>query len=81
MPSLLYGPNFTSVHDTGKTIALTIWTFGCKVIPIMAILLYPLGKEEQEKGLKGEVLDVLRRKKSTSHFQISEMRMILRTAV
>ena len=47
----------------------------------MAILLYPLGKEEQEKGLKGEVLDVLRRKKSTSHFQISEMRMILRTAV
>ena len=38
---------------TAKTIALTIWTFGCKVISIMAILLYPLRKEEQGKGLNG----------------------------
>ena len=30
--SLLYGPALTSVHDTGKTIALTIWTFVGKVM-------------------------------------------------
>ena len=32
--SLLYGPNFTSVHDY-KTIALTIWTFVSKVISLL----------------------------------------------
>ena len=42
--------------QTRKTIALSIWTFGCKVISIMAILLYPLRKE-QGKGLNGEILD------------------------
>ena len=25
--SILYGPTLTSIHDTGKTITLTIWTF------------------------------------------------------
>ena len=29
--SLLYGPNFTSIQTTGKTIALTIQTFVCIV--------------------------------------------------
>ena len=29
--SLLYGPTLTSIHDSGKTIALTIWTFVGKV--------------------------------------------------
>ena len=32
MLSLLYGPVLTYVHDTGKTIALTIWTFVGKVM-------------------------------------------------
>ena len=32
MLSLLYGPILTYVHDTGKTIALTIWTFVGKVM-------------------------------------------------
>ena len=32
MLSLLYGPNFTSVQTTGKTIALPIQTFVCKVM-------------------------------------------------
>ena len=32
MLSLIYGPTPTSVHDTGKTIALTIQTFVRKVM-------------------------------------------------
>ena len=30
----LYGPTLTSIHDIGKTIALTRWTFVGKVIPL-----------------------------------------------
>ena len=30
--SFLYSPNLTSIHDSGKTIALTRWTFVGKVI-------------------------------------------------
>ena len=33
--SLLYGPTFTSIHDYGKTIALTRWTFVRKVISLL----------------------------------------------
>ena len=34
--SLLYGPNFTDTYmTTGKTIALTIWTFVNKVISLL----------------------------------------------
>ena len=32
--SLLYGPTLTSVQTTGKTIALTIWTFVGKVMSL-----------------------------------------------
>ena len=33
--SLLHGPTLTSIHDYWKTIALTIWTFVCKVISLL----------------------------------------------
>ena len=33
--SLLYGPTLTSIHDTGKTIALAIWTFVGKVMSLL----------------------------------------------
>ena len=33
--SLLYGPNFTFVHDYWKSIALTIWTFVGKMMPLL----------------------------------------------
>ena len=33
--SPLYGPTFTSIHDYGKTIALTRWTFVRKVISLL----------------------------------------------
>ena len=32
--SLLYGPTLTFIHDYWKTIALTIWTFVCKVMSL-----------------------------------------------
>ena len=32
--SILYGPTLTSVHATGKTIALTRWTFVSKVMSL-----------------------------------------------
>ena len=35
MLSLLYGPTLTSVQTTGKTIALTIWTFVSKVMSLL----------------------------------------------
>ena len=35
MLSLLYGPTLTSIYDTGKAIALTIWTFVGKVISLL----------------------------------------------
>ena len=34
MLSLLYGPTLTFIHDYWKTIALTIWTFVCKVMSL-----------------------------------------------
>ena len=34
--SFLYSPTLTSIHDTGKTIALTRWTFVGKVMPLLA---------------------------------------------
>ena len=33
--SLLYGPTLSSIHDTRKTIALTIWTFVSKVMSLL----------------------------------------------
>ena len=35
MFSLLYGPALTSIHDSGKNIALTRWTFVGKVISLL----------------------------------------------
>ena len=35
MLGLLYGPTFTSVLDTGKAIALAIWTFVGKVMSLL----------------------------------------------
>ena len=35
MLSLLYGPTLTSIHDYGKTIALTRWTFVSKVMSLL----------------------------------------------
>ena len=32
---LLYGPTLTSIMTPGKTIALTIWTFSGKVMPLL----------------------------------------------
>ena len=32
--SFLYGPTLTSIHTTGKTIALTRWTFAGKVMSL-----------------------------------------------
>ena len=36
------GPTLTSVHDTGKTIALTIWTFVGKVMSLLFNMLSSL---------------------------------------
>ena len=33
--SFLYGPTLTSIHDNGKTIALTRWTFVGKIISLL----------------------------------------------
>ena len=33
--SLLHSPTLTSIHDPGKTIALTRWTFVCKVMSLL----------------------------------------------
>ena len=33
--SLLYGPTLTSIHDTGKAILLTTWTFVRKVMSLL----------------------------------------------
>ena len=33
--SFLYSPTLTSIHDTGKTIALTRWTFVGRVMPLL----------------------------------------------
>ena len=33
--SFLYSPTLTSIHDTGKTIALTRWTFVGKVMSLL----------------------------------------------
>ena len=40
--SLLYGPTVTFIHDwmTGKTIALTIWTFVSKVMSLLFNMLF-----------------------------------------
>ena len=35
MPSLLYGPTLTSVHDYWKNHVLTIWTFVSKVMSLL----------------------------------------------
>ena len=35
MLSLLYGPTLTSIHDYGKTIALTRWAFVSKVMSLL----------------------------------------------
>ena len=35
MLSFLYGPALTSIHDSGKNIALTRWTFVGKVISLL----------------------------------------------
>ena len=39
--SLLYGPPLTSIHDSRKNIALTVWTFVNKVI--LCFLIFSLG--------------------------------------
>ena len=33
--SLPYGPTLTIIHDYGETIALTIWTFVCKMVSLV----------------------------------------------
>ena len=33
--SLPYGPTLTIIHDCGETIALTIWTFVCKMVSLV----------------------------------------------
>ena len=38
-PSLLYSPTLTSIHDYGKTIALTRWTFVGKVMSLLLNIL------------------------------------------
>ena len=43
MLSFLYSPTLTSIHDTGKTIALTRWTF---VVKIMSLLFNMLSRWE-----------------------------------
>ena len=35
MLNLLYGPLLTSIHDTGKTVALARWTFVKKVTSLL----------------------------------------------
>ena len=35
MPSIPYSPTLTSIQDTGKTTALTRWTFVDKVMPLL----------------------------------------------
>ena len=37
--SFLYRPTLTSIHDTGKTIALTRWTFVGKVMSLLLNML------------------------------------------
>ena len=40
---LLYGPTLTSIHDTGKTIALTRWTFVGSTMSLLFNMLSVLG--------------------------------------
>ena len=40
--SFLYGPTLTSIHDYGKTIALTRWTFVGKVMSLLFNMLSTL---------------------------------------
>ena len=42
MLSLLYGTTLTSIHDTGKTKALTRWTFVGKVMSLLFNMLFRL---------------------------------------
>ena len=42
MLSLLYSPTLTSIHDTGKTIALTRWIFVGKVMSLLFNILSSL---------------------------------------
>ena len=39
MLSFHYGPTLTSIHDSGKTVALTRWTFVGKVISLLFSML------------------------------------------
>ena len=39
MLSILYGPTLTSIYTTGKTIALTMWTFVGKVMSLLFSML------------------------------------------
>ena len=43
MLSFLYGPSLTFIHDYGKTIALTRWTFVGKVMSLLFNMLSRLG--------------------------------------
>ena len=40
--SFLYRPTLTSIHDPGKTIALTRWTFVCKVMSLLFNMVFSL---------------------------------------
>jgi len=58
---LLYGQTFTTVHDTGKAIALSIQTFVSKVIALLFNRLSRL------------VIDFLPRSKLSFHFMAAEL--------
>ena len=45
MLSFLYGPTLTSIHDTGKAILLTTWTFVRKVMSLLFNMLSRLTKD------------------------------------
>ena len=50
--SLLYGPTLTSIHDTGKTIALTRWTFVSKVMSLLFNMLSATATAAAAKSLQ-----------------------------
>jgi len=51
MLSLLYGPALTSVQTTGKTIALSIWTFVSKVMSLLFNTLFVIAFLPRSKHL------------------------------
>ena len=75
MLSFLHSPTLTSIHDTGKTIALTRWTFVGKVMSLLlnmlsrlVITFLPRSKGLLISWLQSPSAVILQPKKMLSYF-------------